>query len=823
MIRQNFNKEWTLSHGMNTILGSVMGNQGSTETVDLPHDDLITRPRYADSVSGPGMAFFEGEDISYSKTFFVPEDERDLVHYLNFDGVYMNAVIRVNGIYVTKHAYGYTPFTIHIDECLKYGKENKIQVDIRGYAQPNARWYPGLGIYRDVTLLKGNLVHILHDGIRVTTMDCDGETGTIEVETDLYNADRTAHVGEARYTVRNAAGETVAADSGKFYAAANSKLVLRTHLDVENPALWDAEHPNLYTCEVTLLEGDKQMDSDEAVFGIRKIRVDSKHGLRINGKTVKLRGGCIHHDNAMLGARSYVDSEMRKIALLKTGGYNAVRTAHNPPSKALLDACDKLGMYVMDEFTDVWAEGKAAYDYGEFFESEWEQDVEDYVRRDYNHPSVILWSIGNEIPETGNVVSDQWGKKLVEKFKSLDRSRPVTNGINIMVSVMSNLNEVAEKIIGKKADGGINDIMFASDGHDENGGGAIDPMTMRTHPAVVGVSQEAADMLDVVGYNYTADLYEVQHQAHPNRVFFGSETNPPKIDYNWDIVLRCPYVIGDFCWTGWDYLGEVGGGRLCLESEFNGRFMADYPYICAYQADFNLIGDRRPMSYWRETVWNGRNHQPYISVHNPARYGMEFYKNAYAWTDSLPTWSWFGQEGKATAVEVYSDAEEVELIVNGASLGRKPVGDSFHKFYTKFETVFQPGKVEAITYIGGREAGRQSLETVENDVGLCVHADKTALRAGSDDLCYIMVELRDGNGTLDMLSNRKVTAKAEGVVLAGMGSGDPMTEEYYHWDAHKLFEGKVLVIVKAGTTAGPAQVTLSCDGVESTALKLTII
>lgn len=820
MIKQNINKAWKLQHGLSSIIEAIMGKDVKVETVDLPHDALISRPRYAECVSGPGMAYFEGEDLQYSKTFFVGEDEQNQVHYLNFDGVYMNATVLVNNRFVTTHVYGYTPFTVRIDEFLNYGKENTVTVAVRGQAQPNARWYPGLGIYRDVTYMKANLLHVLHDGLRVTTLDCDEELASVEIEAEVMNADYRSHWGYVQFAVRDEAGNIVATDKNKFYVSANEKIVLRTRVEVESPKLWDAENPNLYTCQVTLLENDVQVDSDHTTFGIRKLQLDSRRGLRINGKTVKLRGGCIHHDNAMLGAVSLPDAEMRKIALMKTGGYNAIRTAHNPPSKALLDACDKLGMYVMNEFTDVWPETKAIYDYGTNFAVSWEQDVESFVRRDYNHPSVIMWSIGNEIPETGDMVSDKWGKKLVEKFKSLDRSRPVTNGINVMVSIMAKMGEIIEAMTGKKTEGGINDIMFAG----EEGSNTGDVMnSFGKNPMVVDLSQEAADMLDIVGYNYTADLYEEQHKIHPDRIFFGSETNPPVLDKNWDIVMRNPYVIGDFCWTGWDYLGEVGGGRLELMSEFNGKFMADYPYICAYQADFNLIGDRRPMSFWRDTVWTGREHQPYISVHNPARYGMKFRDNAYSWTDSLPTWSWAGQEGKPTAVEVYADAEEVELIVNGKSQGKKPVGDNFRKFYAKFETEYQPGEITAITWIGGEEMGRISIKTVEPDVQMNVCTDKTTLRAGSSDLCYAMVYLRDGNGTLDMLSEKKVTARVEGAVLAGMGSADPMTEEYYQWDTHKLFEGKVLAIVKAGETTGNAKITFSCEDCEDVTVELNII
>lgn len=764
--------------------------------------------------------FFEGEDLQYTKTFFVSQEEREQVHYLNFDGVYMNATVLVNNRFVANHAYGYTPFTLRIDKYLNYGTDNLLTVAVRGQAMPNARWYPGLGIYRNVTYLTAGLLHLVPDGLRLTTLDCDETLASVEIEAEASNADHHAHQGYVVFTLMDDQGNAVASEKNKFYISANENLTLRTRLEVEFPKLWDAENPNLYTCTVALQEEDSVVDSDSTHFGIRKLQFDSRRGLRVNGKTVKLRGGCIHHDNAMIGAASVPDAEMRKIRLMKTGGYNAIRTAHNPPSRALLDACDCLGMYVMDEFTDVWPESKAVYDYGTAFPATWEQDVTDFVRRDYNHPSVILWSIGNEIPETGDLVSDKWGKLLVEKFKALDRSRPITNGINVMVAVMSKMGEIVEKMTGRKSSGGINDLMFADAGNSDVG----DLMNaFGSSPLVVEYSQEAADMLDIVGYNYTADLYAKQHAVHPNRLFFGSETNPPVLDKNWEIVMNSPYVIGDFCWTGWDYLGEVGGGRLELMEEFNGKFMADYPYICAYQADFNLIGDRRPMSYWRDTIWTGRDHQPYISVHNPARYGMQFRVNAYAWTDSLPTWSWAGQEGKRTAVEVYTDADEVELIVNGDTLGVRSVGQDGHRCYVKFETVYHPGTVTAIARIGGQETGRLTLKTVEHQVRLCADCDKTVLRAGSNDLCYVTISLRDSNGTLDMLSDQCVTAQVEGAVLAGMGSADPMTTESYQSDTHRFFEGKVLAIIKAGNTPGNGQITLKCKGCENLILPLRIV
>lgn len=423
MKKQRFNQQWTLSHGTSSVMKSLMMEAEAPETVDLPHDAMIAMSRSADAPSGPGMAYFHGKELEYARTFFVSREERERVHYLNFDGIYMNASILINGVFAAKHRCGYTPCTLRIDEFLNYGEENEVQVAIRGSALPNARWYPGEGIYRDVWMLEGEQLHIAPDGLRVTAADCDRGLAVLEIETEVRNAGAQSRQAWAEVSILDSEGRESARRTARFYVKAGGEVTVRQRLELEKPALWSVDTPALYTCRCRLVEENGSPDCAEAVFGIRKLQLDSRRGLRINGESVKLKGGCIHHDNGPLGAVSLPDAEMRRIRLLKEGGYNAIRTAHNPPSAALLDACDRLGMLVMHEFTDVWTQTKASFDYGEYMPQTWEEDVESVVRRDYNHPSVILWSIGNEIPEVGHPVSAQWGRKLVEKFRSLDRTR----------------------------------------------------------------------------------------------------------------------------------------------------------------------------------------------------------------------------------------------------------------------------------------------------------------------------------------------------------------------------------------------------------------
>ena len=815
MLKQNINREWTLKHRTSSIMESVMGASDEEEVVNLPHDGMVSMDRSADAVSGPGMAYFQCENLSYEKKLFIPLEEADQVHYLNLDGVNPSAKIYVNGIFAAQHFYGYAPCTVRVDEFLRYGAENTIKVEARGSSEPFSRWYPGVGIYRDAWLLTGDYLHIPCDGVHVTTQDCDDQWGVLEVKTLVRNVGPRAREGYAALEILDAQGTVVAARKAKFYVKAGDEVLVRQRIHVENPQLWNVDTPNLYTCRCRLLEGETEVDVAVATFGIRKLQLDSKRGLRINGQSVKLKGGCVHHDNGVLGAVTVADAEERRVRILKEGGYNAIRTSHNPPSAALLDACDKLGLLVFHEFTDIWTQNKSTYDYAEYFADRWESDVEAVVRRDYNHPSVILWSIGNEIPETGNTIATQWGRKLAEKFRSLDNTRFVTNGINVMVSCAPVIGEVLgqpKEGEDKKADG-VNDLLGGLDNFMDLFGltDAFDKFV-----------EESCDMLDVVGYNYTTPRYEREHLIHPDWVFVGSETFPAALDENWAVVSRNPYVLGDFCWTAWDYLGEVGCGRIVPKELGDNGFMGAYPWLAACDGDFDLTGFRKAMSYWREIVWGGGNHKPYLAVHRLYNYGKDLQISRWNFTDAIHCWTWPGYEGKETAVEVYSDAEEVELFVNGQSLGRKPVGDSFKKFYCRWETTYTPGEVVAVAYIGGKEVGRDVLATA-GESRLCLRADKTTLRAGSSDLCYLEIELRDAQGTLDMTAEGQVRVEVEGnAVLAGCGSANPCTEEKYCDCEHAVFEGRVLAVLKAGDAAGTATVTVTCTGREPATLKLEI-
>jgi len=583
----------------------------------------------------------------------------------------------------------------------------------------------------------------------------------------------------------------------------NTQDTYKLRLFVKNPALWDAENPNLYRYTVSVLEGETLLDSESGSFGIRKLQLDPVNGLRVNGKTVKLRGGCIHHDNGVIGAREFTLAADERVKTLKALGFNALRSSHYPMSRKLLEACDRFGMYVMDEYSDVWTSSKVAYDYGVHMTEWWEHDIANLVRKDKNHPCVILYSIGNEIPEIGNKLDVAWGKKLADRIRALDPTRYVVNSMNLMLAGMDMLMKMAADSQQQAAEGSgeINSAM--------NNWGEIIIQLMQS-PMLAKLTEEAAAQVDVVGYNYALPRYEPEGSEYPNRILVGSETNPPDLDKNWEAVEKLPYVIGDFDWTAWDYLGETGiGGYAYGENCTNpmGAMYSPYPWKAAYCGDVNLIGDRRPITYWREMIWGFRT-APYIAVQPPLHYGEKKHGSQWCFSDAVRSWNHRDYVGKGIVVEVYAVADEVELLINGRSLGRKATGEP-RKYIAVFDAVYEPGCVEAIAYQNGAEVGRDVLCTANDDVKLVATVKKTGetLPADGRDIAYIDVSVVDEEGRLNMDEVMRVAASVEGPAeLIGYGTADPASEENYYDTEAKTYEGRIRAAVRA-TGAGEIKVT----------------
>ena len=808
MTRASFNAGWAVRPKV-SLFAEFSGPLAPPQPVTLPHDALIGLPRSADSAQGSHTGYFPDGTFEYSKTFDVPEDYRGKRIALEFQGVYRDAMVFVNGDFADQRPFGYSTFNIRLDPFLKYGQPNTIRVDAR--VHQDSRWYSGAGIYRDTFLSVTELVHLAPNGVRIATPDITAGRAVVDVATTVENEGLSTATVTVGTELHDGDGKVVAVGSAPVTLKAGSTAVVRQRLYVTEPKLWGVDSPHLYSARTKLRDVLEVLHEDTTIFGIRSLQLDPFNGLQINGETVKLRGACIHHDNGVLGAATIARAEERRIQLLKEAGFNSIRSAHNPVSQAMLDACDKHGMLVMDETFDVWTEGKSSFDYSLSFPEWWERDVEAMVAKDFNHPSVVLYSIGNEIPETGSGLGSGWGRRIAEKIRSLDPTRYTTNGINGFVSVIADAAEMMKQAGAGDDSQGVNAMM--SEAGEAMGrisaSALVSERTAESHAAV-----------DVAGINYGDGRYVQDKELFPNRIIVGTETFPDRIDVLWKLVEENPHVIGDFTWTGWDYLGEAGIGRVQYTDESEGApaLGAPYPWLLAWCGDIDITGYRRPASYYRQTVF-GLRHEPYIAVQRPGNYAREHGMGPWTWTDSISSWSWDVPAGSPVKVEVYSDADEVELLLNGSPVGRVPAGPD-NRFRAHFELTYEPGELVAVGYVGGAEQGRTMLCTATADVRLTANADRTELRADHSDLSYVAIEFRDANGTLATNVERRVAVTVEGAgVLQGLGSARPDTTETYTGTSHTSFDGRLLAVVRP-TMAGAITVHVSADGFEPVTVSL---
>jgi beta-galactosidase len=796
MRRTPFNGGWETRPNAN-FFAEMVGAAAPWRPVTLPHDAALGRDR--DASHGAGAGYVPGGVYEYRTTLHAPEEYRDQRVLLEFEGVYRSAMVYVNGALAGQWATGYTGFTVDLDDHLLFGADNEIRVVCR--AHKDSRWYSGAGIHRPVHLVVAELTHIALDGVRITTHDVDDEFAVVEVATTVEHDGRGLATLDLVTEIRDGDGAVVATATSPVTVLPGEPAVVRQRVLLPEPALWSPDSPALYSASISLRNGSTEVDDDTVSFGVRTLALDPERGLRINGEPVELRGACVHHDNGVLGAATIDRAEERRVQLLKAAGFNALRSAHNPMSRAMLDACDRHGVLVMDELTDMWTESKSDFDAALDFPEWWERDVEAMVRKDVNHPSVVFYSIGNEIPEVGRPHGAVWSRRLAEKVRSLDGTRFVTNGINAMLSVIGEAH-------ADKPQAGINTMLTDM-------GAFMDELS--TSDLVATRTAESFDVLDAAGMNYMEGRYELDRELFPRRVIVGSETFPGKIDQLWRLVQDNPHVIGDFTWTGWDYLGEAGVGRVTFADDPTaGQFGAPHPWLLAHVGDIDITGHRRPASYYREIVFGLRS-DPYIAVLRPERHGRELSKTPWAWSDTVGSWSWAGAEGKPVTVEVYSDADEVELLLDGRSLGIAPVGEK-NRFRVEFEVAYTPGELVAVARTGGEETGRFALRTASG-FGLAAVADRDEIRADDDDLAFVDISLQDADGTVALGVDRAVTVTVEGpAVLAGFGTAAPATEESYLDGVHTTFDGRALAVVRP---TGPGRITVTasapgCDDVRVT-------
>ncbi|WP_339315017.1 glycoside hydrolase family 2 TIM barrel-domain containing protein [Paenibacillus sp. FSL R10-2734] len=793
MIRDSFNDGWTV--GANNGFFNMAPDQ-QPEKITLPHDAMVYKQRNENAGSGGKKGYFPDGTYDYVKKFQVPAAYQEKRVTFEFEGVYMNAMVYINGDFAGQHPYGYSNFYIKADRFLKYGEENEIKVVTK--SSDDSRWYTGTGIYRNTKIMVANLVHIAMDGIKITTPEISDEHAIVNVATVVEHEGINPQGTRVVTEILDAEGNTVAFDQSPLTAFAGERAIMRQRLLVKLPKLWSVETPYLYTCKSILMNGEKVLDEETNIFGIRSLSLNAEHGLSINGEIVKLRGACIHHDNGVIGAATINRAEERRIEILKEAGFNAIRSSHQPLSKAMLSACDRLGMLVMDESFDIWTNTKSDHDYALNFPIWWEQDIEAMVHKDFNHPSVIMYSIGNEIKETGSANGAVWGRKLAEKIRSIDPTRYVTNSINGFVSVMDKLSEM----MTNKPSGDVNTAMATA-------GDMI--KYVQGLEFVTNATAESFATVDIAGYNYADNRYLTDKVLFPNRVICGTETFPKDIANNWKLVKENGHLIGDFTWTGWDYLGESGLGRVEYGEGNRGLGASGaYPWLTAHCGDIDIIGHRLPVSYYREIVF-GLRKEPYIAVQRPAHYGEQPNMMPWSWSDSISTWSWEGFEDRPIKVEVYSDATEVELIINGKTIGKAAVGEA-HAFKAEFDTVYSHGELVAVAYTDGKETGRTSLVSAGSEVNIQVEVDRMQIAADDNDLAFINISIVDDKGILKPLADRKVSVIVNGTgVLQGFGSANPKNEESYMNQTHFTYDGKALAVIRP-TEIGIIDVVIEAEG-----------
>ncbi len=798
MIAQNFNQNWKFWIDKNAF-ALVWSVPEHAQDVTLPHDAMLVSDATPDSPNGGNTGFRNGDPYTYVTWITPTEEDRNKTLMLKFEGIYMNAKVYVNEEFAAKQPFGYSNFYVPLNEFLRYGERNEIRVVVKNNGMPSSRWYSGGGIYRDVYLLTGGTAYIQPNGVQITTEQLCNEYATLKVRTELKNRCCQNRDLTLLCRVLDANGNEVARDVTPVTLFESENRTLNRRITLCDPHPWSAENPYLYTVISELYEGENLVDSETFTTGLRMLTLNSKHGLCVNGESVKLRGACIHHDNGVLGAATYYDAEYRRIAKLKESGFNAIRMSHHPAAPALLLACDELGMYVMDESFDMWHRFKGDSDYALFFEEWWEKDVESMVRKDFNHPSVIMYSVGNEIPEIGTRHGAKTCHDLCEKIRSLDPTRYTLASVNGVFASGDRMDEIladiASTLSPDEIHGNVNDFMSMQEDH-------IDEIVC--HPIISERLEKAFTSTDIAGYNYMTARYAGDVTAYPNRIIVGSETNPPDIAGNWALVKKHPQIIGDFVWTGWDYIGEAG---LAVPGyEFGeGGFTTQFPCQLSGCGDFDLIGSRRPWSYFHELIY-GLTKTPCIAVQRPDKYGVPLMKTPWIVSDSHSSWTYPGMEGKHVIVEVYSAGDEVELVLNGTSLGRQIAGEK-SGYMAHFDIVYQPGTLEAVSYENGQVIGRSALRTAEGICHLTADAEPTGNKEG---LIYINIAKLAENGIIDDHEDEVITVSADdNIRILGFGSGDVKPTYNYTGTETRTYRGRALLVVQKTDPALSGEITVS--------------
>ena len=779
--------------------------------VALPHDAVLGLGR-VDDPAHMASGYFTGGAWEYRTRFTAPEDWRGRHVVLEFEAVYRSAAVFVNGDLAARQPSGTTAIVVDLDRYLRFGAENDIVVEAR--ADRDARWYTGGGITRPVHLAVGPRVHVPLDGIVVTTPEHDSDASLVHVVTTVCNPEPVPAVRRLETSILNPSGQVVGIDSTRVSVPAGGSAEVSQRILVMAPQRWSVETPDLYRVESTLRsDDDDQVDRSEVQFGIRSLQLDAARGLRINGEPVNLRGACVHADNGVIGGATFDRAEERRVETLKSAGFNAIRSAHQPLSRAMLDACDRLGMLVMDELTDMWTMSKSPEDGADVFLDRWQHDLEAMVSKDRNHPSVIIYSIGNEIPEAATRTGAELTRSMTAATRRLDPTRYVTAAVNGALFVMPGHVDIEPELLGGASLDAVEEINARKESLQSW------MSALATTEAVTALTEEAYGGPDIAGMNYQDSRYALDHELFPNRVIVGSETFPTHIDRLWALVREHPHVIGDFTWTGWDYLGEPGLGRMHYRDDpAESGPLGAYPFLTSGAGDIDITGERRPASYYREIVF-GLRREPYIAVRRPHTRGKTMKSAPWSWTDSISSWTWSDVGTEPLEVEVYSDAAEVELLLDGRSLGRLPTGPE-HRYRALFAVEYAPGQLEAAAIRDGVAAERTALQTAGSDRRLTLTAERAELSSDGRDVAFVVVELVDAAGVRASDGDVEVEVRVDGPgVLQGFGSAVMSTTESFADARHTLHDGRALAVIRP-TGSGSITVTATAPGLTSASVDI---
>lgn len=762
---------WTCRH---------LGDTAPGKPVTLPHDAMLAEPRTALSAGGTNTGWYEGHDYEYRRTLTVPENALADTHILEFEGVYHNAEVWLNGQKAAFRPYGYTNFYVDCAPYLHAG-ENELRVIARNADQPNSRWYSGAGIYRPVQLWTAGGAHIALNGVKIRTLSLDPAVVEVRV--------KTTAPGTVRLTVDDLPAVQQESDGEAVFA-----------LTLDNARLWTPETPNLYTCRVSFAD-----DVVTETFGVRKVEWGTD-GFLLNGKRYIIQGACIHHDNGLLGAVCDPDAVARKVRLLKENGYNAIRSAHNPCSKALLAECDRQGMLVMDEYIDHWYIHKTEHDYVDYFNEWWRQDLTDMVEKDYNHPCVVLYSTGNEVSETAQKRGIALTKEMTDFLHGLDDSRPVTCGVNIFFNFLSSIGfgvysdekakkeaeraekakQRGEKAARKKA---VGSQFF------NNLAGLLGDEFMKRGATLHGCDVKTRDAfanMDIAGYNYGIYRYKHDLKKYPQRLILGSETFCNDAYKFRELAKQEPRLVGDFVWAGMDYLGEVMVGSWEY-ADYAETFDGGPGWVSAGSGRIDLTGKPLGEALYTRVALEADN-GPYIAVCPVNHTGDRHSPSAWKMTNAMPSWSWTGCEERKANVEVYARAARVELVLNGHTVGSKTLKNDC---LARFSIPYESGTLEAVSYdAADHEIGRCKLQSAGGTTRLTLDAEEPTVKPRH--LCYIRLRYTDENGITKPLVRGNIQVQVRGGTLVGLGSACPFNKHSYLDSETDTYYGEALAIVRMG-------------------------